>query len=64
MNHLPLAHLALSPDHYGHSETYRTRDYSLNAELRHASRARRDSRRGFPILRVLTARLLQNERQR
>jgi hypothetical protein len=64
MYHLPLAHLTLQPAHYGHAETYRARDHSLQAELRHASLARRDGRRGFPILRLLTARLLRNGRQR
>ena len=37
MYHLPLDHhnhLGLGPDHYGHAETYRTRDHSRQRFLR------------------------------
>ena len=60
MYHLPLDHLALRPDHFGRLETYRTRDHSLQAALRDASRAHRPTRRGFSILRPPSARIPRN----
>jgi hypothetical protein len=60
MYQLPLDHLALRPDHYGHRETYRTCDHSLQAAVRHASRAQRRRRRGFSILQPRSARVPRN----
>ena len=57
MDHAP-------PKQFGLIQTYRTRGYSIDGELRHAHRTQRGRRRGFPILRAPTARLLRNGRER
>jgi len=57
MNHEP-------PNQFGRFQTHRTRGYPIDVEPRRAFRAQRGRRRGFPIPRVLTVRLLRNGRER